>query len=129
MWNLFKKNNKEIESLTAQINKLQKSIRKQEVFIEQLSKDRDYWKLQYEQIIKDFNPNDAKIAEEIRKWAAQKMLKNMKDTRQAENLKKRVNNSTPKEISEIFEKITTIKVEYIFLHELGEIIIKNTQLD
>lgn len=44
MWNLFKKNNKEIESLTAQINELKSRIRKQNQTIEELTGDRDYWK-------------------------------------------------------------------------------------
>lgn len=128
MWNLLK-NNKEIESLNEQINELQKRIREQEVFIQKLSEDRDYWKSQYEEIIKNFSLNDVILGEKIRKWSAQKMIKNMQDTRQVENLKKRVNNSTPEEAAEIFEKIMTIKVENIFLHELGEIIITTTQLD
>ena len=127
MWNLLK-NNKEIKSLNEQINELQKRIREQEVFIQKLSEDRDYWKSQYEQIIENFDPNDAKLGDKIKKWSAQKMLKNIQDSLQVENLKKRVDNATPEEVTNLFEKIITVKVENIFLHELGEIIIKTTKL-
>lgn len=128
MWNLLK-NKKEIESLNEQINELQKRIREQEVFIQKLSEDRDYWKSQYEKLIENFDPNEAKLGEEIKKWSAQKMLKNMQDARQAGNLRKRAENATPKEATEIFEKLTTIKVENILLNELGNIIIKTINLD
>lgn len=128
MWNLLK-NNKEIESLNGRINEIQKRTREQEVFIQKLSEDRDYWKSQYEQITENFDPNEAKLGEEIRRWTAQKMLKNIRDSFQIENLKKRVDNATPEEVANIFEKITTIKVEKIFLNELGKIIIKTTKLD
>lgn len=127
MWNLLK-NNKEIKSLNEQINELQKRIREQEVFIQKLSEDRDYWKSQYEQIIENFDPNDAKLGDEIKKWSAQKMLKNIQDSFQLENLTKRVDNATPEEVRNLFEKIITVMVESIFLHELGEIIKKTTKL-
>lgn len=127
--NLFKKNNNEIESLTAQINELQSRIKEQNQTIEELTGDRDYWKSQYEELSETFDSEAAKIGTEIRTWVARKMLKNMQDASQVEKLKKRVDNATPEEVANIFEKVTTVKVENVFLKELGELILKAVNLD
>lgn len=135
MWNIFKKRNMVIEQLAKTNAELEKKLieRNNENTtlnrkIQTMTEDRDYWKSQYEHLTENFDPNSAKLGEEIKKWAAQKMLKNIQDFLQVENLKKRVDNATPEEVTNIFEKITTVKIENIFLHELGEII-KETILD
>lgn len=104
MWNLFKKNNNEIESLKEQISELQSSIKKQKRTIEELTGDRDFWKSQYEEFVITYDFENAKIGEKIKKWVALKILKNIQDSFQIENLKKRADNATPEETIEIFEK-------------------------
>lgn len=124
MWNLFKKNNKEIESLTAQINELQKRIRKQNQTIEELTGDRDFWKSQYEEIVKTYDSEDAKLGEKIKNWVAEKMLHSMKSNIELRELKDRIDYANPEEAFSILEKAAACKKETEILKELGDIILE-----
>ena len=136
MWNIFKKKDMVIEQLAKTNAELEKKLieRNNENTtlnrkIQTMTEDKDYWKSQYEQIIENFNPNDATLGEEIRMWAAKKMFINMQDINNIEKLKKRVDLTRPEETAVTLERITTIKVENTFLKELANIIIKTHKLD
>lgn len=128
MWNLFKKN-EEIESLTAQINELQSRIKKQNQTIEELTGDRDYWKSQYEEFVKTYDPEDTKLGEKIKKWVAQKMLHSMGSSIELQKLKSRIDYAKPEEAFEILEKAAAIKKEGEILRELGDIILETMNID
>ena len=121
MWN-FK--NKEIESLKEQISELQSSIKKQNQTIEELTGDRDYWKSQYEQLIENLDPNDAKLGEKIKLWTSQKMLHSMGSSIELQKLKNRIDYANPEEAFAILEKAAAIKKETEILCELGDIILE-----
>lgn len=136
MWNIFKKKDMVIEQLAKTNAELEKKLieRNNENTtlnrdLQMMSEDRDYWKSQYEELSETFDSEAAKIGIEIRKWAAQKMLKNMQEYLQVENLKKRIDNATPKEAMDILTKVTTVNVENVLLKELGELILKSIKLD
>lgn len=128
MINLFKKKN-EIESLTAQINELQSRIKKQNQTIEELTGDRDFWKSQYEELSKTFDPEAAKLGEKIKDWTAKKMLHSMRSSVELQKIKNRIDHANSKEAFAILEKAAAIKKENEILRELGnmilEIMIKN----
>ena len=124
MINLFKKNNKEIESLKEQISELQSSIKKQNQTIEELTGDRDYWKSQYEQLIENLDPNDAKLGEKIKLWTSQKMLHNMESSIELQKFKNRIDYANPEEAFAILEKTAAIKKETEILRELSDIILE-----
>lgn len=129
MWNLFKKNNKEIESLTAQINELQSRIKKQNQTIEELTGDRDYWKSQYEEFVKTYDFEDAKLGAKIKVWTSQKMLHSMGSSIELQKLKDRIDYAKPEEAFEILEKAAAIKKESEILRELGDIILDIMNVD
>ena len=124
MINLFKKNNKEIESLKAQINELQSRIKEQNHTIVELTGDRDYWKSQYEKFMITYEPEDAKLGAKIKVWTAQKMLHSMKSSIELQKLKDRIDYANPEEAFEILEKAATSKNEREILKELGDIILE-----
>lgn len=131
MWNIFKKKDMVIEQLAKTNAELEKKLieRNNENTtlnrdLQMMTEDRDYWKSQCKEFSETFDSKDAKLAEEIKIWVSKKMIKNIQDSLQVENLKKRVDNVTPEETADIFEKITTIKIENTFLNELGSVIIK-----
>lgn len=128
MINLFKKN-EEIESLTAQINELQSSIKKQNQTIEELTGDRDYWKSQYEEFVKTYNPEDAKLGEKIKVWTSQKMLHSMGSSIELQKLKDRIDYANPEEAFEILEKAAGNKRETEILRELGDMILETMNID
>lgn len=123
MWNLFKKN-KEIKSLTAQINKLQSRIKEQNHTIVELTGDRDYWKSQYEEFVKTYNPEDAKLGEKIKVWTSQKMLHSMGSSIELQKLKDRIDYASPEEAFEILVKAAASAKESEILKELGDIILE-----
>ena len=129
MWNLFKKNNNEIESLTAQINELQSRIKEQNQTIEELIGDRDYWKSQYEEFVKTYDSEDAKLGEKTRKWVAQKMLHSMGSSIELKKLKDRIAHATPEEAFNLLEKAAGIKKESEILRELGDIVLETMNID
>lgn len=124
MWNLFKKNNKEIESLTAQINELQSSIKKQNQTIEELTGDRDFWKSQYEEFVKTYDSEDAKLGEKIKVWTSEKMLHSMASSIELQKLKDGINYANPEDAFAILEKAAACKKETEILKELGDIILE-----
>lgn len=128
MWNLFK-NNKEIESLTAQINELQSRIEKQNEIIENLTGDRDYWKSQYEEFVETYDSEAAKLGEKIKNWTAEKMLHSMRSSIEFRKLKDRINYANPEEAFAILEKAATIKKENEILKELGDMILEIMNVD
>lgn len=128
MWNLLK-NNKEIESLTAQINELQRRIKKQNQTIEELTVDRDYWKSQYEEFVKTYDAEDAKLGEKIKKWTAQKMLHSMNSSIELQKLKNGIDYANPEEAFAILEKAAASKKEGEILRELGDIILEIMNID
>lgn len=120
MWNLFKKNNKEIESLTAQINELQSRNK-------ELTTDRDYWKSEFEKLTKTCNPTDSDFAEKIRTWVAKKMINNMRkvfEIRKKENSIDSIIEDRDLTM-DLLENTITAKVESEFLGELGKIILQS----
>lgn len=123
MWNLLK-NNKEIESINEQISELQSRIKKQNQTIEELIGDRDYWKSQYEEFVKTYDPEDAKLGEKIKIWTAKKMLHSTEKLFELKKLKDRIDYTKPEEAFEILEKAAAIKKEDEILRELGNIILQ-----
>lgn len=128
MWNLFKKN-EEIESLTAQINELQSRIKKQNQIIEELTGDRDFWKSQYEEFVKTYDAEDAKLGEKIKVWTSKKMLHNMGSSIELQKLKDSIDYASPEDTFEILEKVAGIKKENEILRELGDIILETMNID
>lgn len=124
MWNLFKKNNNEIESLTAQINELQSRIKEQNQTIEELTGDRDYWKSQYEEFVKTYDSEYAKIGEKIQTWVARKMLHSMESNLELQKLKNNLDCVSQEEVIEILGKAAEFKKESEILKELGDIILE-----
>ena len=124
MWNLFKKNNNEIESLTAQINKLQSRIKEQNQTIEELTGDRDYWKSQYEEFVETYDSEDAKLGQKIKVWTSKKMLHSMGSSIELQKLKDRIDYANTEEAFAILEKAAGIKKETEILRELGDIILE-----
>ena len=123
MWNIFNANN-EIESLKQQISELQSRIKKQNQTIEELTGDRDYWKSQYEQLIENLDPNDAKLGEKIKLWTSQKMLHNMESSIELQKLKDSIDYTNQEEDLEILAKAAAINKETEILRELGDIILE-----
>ena len=123
MWNLFKKN-EEIESLTAQINELQSSIKKQNQTIEELTGDRDYWKSQYEEFVETYDSEDAKLGNKIKIWTSQKMLHSMGSSIELQKLKDSIDYTNQEEALEILAKAAAINKETEILRELGDIILE-----
>lgn len=148
MWNLFKKN-KEIESLKAQINELQKRIKEQnhtiveltgdrdywksqyEEFvitydseIEELTGDRDYWKSQYEEFVKTYDSEDATLGKKIKIWTSTKMLHSMESSIELQKLTDRLDYVSQEEAIEILEKAAGNKRKTEILRELGDIILE-----
>lgn len=124
MWNLFKKNNKEIESLKEQISELKSRIKKQNQTIEELTGDRDYWKSQYEEFVKTYDSEDAKLGAKIKTWVAEKKLHSMKGNIELQKLKDSIDYANPEEAFEILEKAAACKKESEILRELGDIILE-----
>ena len=128
MWNIFKKN-KEIKSLTAQIDELQSRIKKQNQTIEELIGDRDFWKSQHEKFMITYEPEDAKLGAKIKVWTSQKMLHNMGSSIELQKLKDRTDYANTKEAFAILEKAAAIKKETEILRELGDIILEIMNID
>ena len=123
MWNIFNANN-EIESLTAQINELQSRIKEQNQTIEELTGDRDFWKSQYEEFVKTYDPEAAKLGKKIKDWTAEKMLHSMGSSIELQKLKDRVDYANQEEALEILAKAAAINKQTEILRELGDIILE-----
>lgn len=128
MWNLFKKN-EEIESLKEQISELQSRIKKQNQTIEELTGDRDYWKSQYEEFVKTYDSEDAKLGQKIKVWTSEKMLHSMGSSIELQKLKDRIDYVSPEEAFEFLEKAAGNKRETEILRELGDIILEIMNVD
>lgn len=130
MWNFFKKN-KEIESLKAQISELQSSIKKQNQTIEELTGDRDYWKLEFEKLSKTCNLTDSDFAEKIRTWVAERMMSSMCNILEIRKKKDSLDSILEdRDLSmDLLTKTITAKVEGEILSELGDIMLQSSILD
>lgn len=120
MWNLFKKNNKQIESLTAQINELQSRNK-------ELTTDRDYWKSEFEKLSETCNPTDSDFAEKIGTWAAERMVSSMCNILEIRKKKDSIDSIIEdRDLSmDLLEKAITAKVEGEILRELSDIMLQS----
>ena len=78
MINLFKKNNKEIESLNEQISELQSRIKEKNHIIVELTGDRNFWKKEYEELILNTDTKTLELGKEFKLFYVQKIGKYVK---------------------------------------------------